>query len=173
MSEINPIPSHDETARLAEVRRYAILDTPPDGAFDRVTRLAVGIFRVPIAIVSVVDYDRIWFKSKQGIDFNEIARDPGLCASAILQDEPYIVTDTAADPRALANPLVSGMAGLRFYAGSQLRTRRGYNLGMMCIIDHRPRNIDDREIAMLEELAGIVSDELEMRLEVRKALSLL
>ena len=83
------------------------------------------------------------------------------------------ITFDAADPRALANPLVSGMAGLRFYAGSQLRTRRGYNLGMMCIIDHRPRDIDDREIAMLEELAGIVSDELEMRLEVRKALSLL
>jgi len=172
VSETSPVPSRDETARLDEVRRYAILDTPPDGAFDRITRLAASIFRVPIAIVSVVDYDRIWFKSKQGIDLNQIARDPGLCASAILQNEPYVMTDAATDPRALANPLVSGAAGLRFYAGSQLRTRRGYNLGMMCIIDHRPRDIDHREIAILEELAGIVSDELEMRLEVRRALNL-
>ena len=170
MKNTNPAPSCDETARLAEIRRYAILDTPPDGAFDRITRLAVRIFRVPVAIISVVDHDRIWFKSQQGIDFTQIARDPGLCASAILQDDPYVLTDAAADPHALANPLVSGAAGLRFYAGSQLRTRNGYNLGMMCIIDYQPRSIDDREIAMLEELAGIVSDELEMRLEVRKAL---
>ena len=118
MTKINTVPSRAETARLAEVRRYAILDTPPDGAFDRITRLAVRIFRVPVAIISVVDHDRIWFKSRQGIDFNQIARDPGLCASAILQDVPYILTDAAADPHALANPLVSGAAGLRFYAGS-------------------------------------------------------
>ena len=101
MSETSPVPSRDETARLDEVRRYAIRirrrwGVRPDNA------ASASIFRVPIAIVSVVDYDRIWFKSKQGIDLNQIARDPGLCASAILQNEPYVMTDAATDPRALA-----------------------------------------------------------------------
>src|SRR5688500_6340068 len=121
-----------ESQRLAEVVRYDILDTPPDGAFDRIARLAAQLLNVPIAIVSIVDADRIWFKSHYGADVTEVDRDPGLCASAILQDEPWVIENAAIDPRALTNPLVAGKLGLRAYAGAQLRTRDGHNLGMMC-----------------------------------------
>ena len=113
----------EEEARLRTIRRYDVLHTPPDGAFDRLTSLAARHFGVPIAIVGVVDSDRIWFKSRHGVDGQEIGRDPGLCASAILQDEPWVGTDAAVDPRTPANPLVAGEAGLRFYAGVPLQTR--------------------------------------------------
>ena len=101
--------AHDEQGRLEAIRRYDILDTPPDGAFDRVTALAAQIFDVPIALVTIVDHDRIWFKSRYGLDgVEQIDRDPGLCASAILDDAPYVVEEARKDPRTLANPLVSG-----------------------------------------------------------------
>ena len=106
----------DEDQRLAALRRYGILDTPPDGAFDRITRLVSRIFDVPISIISPVDHDRIWFKSRHGVDVDQIARDPGLCGSAILGDEAWILTDAGVDPRSLANPLVAGEFGLRFYS---------------------------------------------------------
>jgi GAF domain-containing protein len=95
--------SRDEDARLAAVRRYQILDTPRDGAFDRVTQLAARLFGVPISIVSIVDEDRIWFKSRHGVDVEQVGRDRGLCASAILRHEPLVVVDAAVDPNALAN----------------------------------------------------------------------
>jgi GAF domain-containing protein len=134
----------DEEARLAAVRRFEVLDTPPDGTFDRITALAARAFDVPIAIVSVVDTDRIWFKSRYGLaDVSEIERAPGLCASAILGDEPWIVTDAPSDPRALANPLVAGEFGLRFYAGVPLTTRDGYNLGTLCVLDTKPREVTE------------------------------
>ena len=117
----------EDAERLAAVRRYDILDTPPDGAFDRVTRLAARHFKVPIAIVSIVDHDRIWFKSHHGVDASEIPRSPGLCASAILDNKPWVVTDAKVDVRALANPLVAGDFGLRFYAGVPLHTHDGFN----------------------------------------------
>ena len=134
-----------EAQRLAAVRRYDILDTPPDGAFDRVTRLVARHFQVPISIVSIVDHDRIWFKSHHGLEAGEIPRSPGLCASAILDNEPWVLTDAKADPRSLANPLVAGESGLRFYAGIPLRTQDGFNLGTLCIIDHTPRQIKGRD----------------------------
>lgn len=115
--------AQNDSARLAAVHRYAILDTPPEGAFDRVTRLAARLFDVPIAIVSVVDHDRIWFKSRHGLDLSEVERAPGLCASAVLQDGPWVIENAPLDPRTLANPLVVGSFGLKFYAGVPLRTR--------------------------------------------------
>lgn len=157
----------DEDARLAAVHRYEILDTPRDGAFDRVTALAARLFRVPIAIVSIVDEDRIWFKSRHGTDAEQVGRDPGLCASAILQHEPLVVRDASVDPNALANPLVAGEFGLRFYAGAPLTTSDGHNLGTICVIDKQPREIADEDIAMLEQLAAIVIHELEFRLATR------
>ena len=161
----------DEEARLAAVRRYDILDTPPDGAFDRLTSLAARQFGVPIAIVSVVDSDRIWFKSHHGVEVQEIGRDPGLCASAILQDRPWVVTDAAADPRTLANPLVAGEAGMRFYAGVPLQTAEGHNLGTLCVLDTEPREVTDEETATLVDLAAIAMDELELRLSARTAVA--
>jgi phosphoserine phosphatase RsbU/P len=157
----------DEEARLAAVRRYDVLDTPPDGAFDRVTALAARHFGVPIAIVSIVDSDRIWFKSAHGLDVAEVGRDAGLCASAILQDGPWIVEDAAIDPRTLANPLVAGEMGLRFYAGVPLTTGDGHNLGTLCLIDAQPRELDEDEAATLADMARIVMDQLELRLSAR------
>jgi sigma-B regulation protein RsbU (phosphoserine phosphatase) len=159
----------DEDARLEAVRRYDVLDTPPDGAFDRVTALAARHFDVPISIVSIVDRDRIWFKSRHGVDVDEIGRDPGLCASAILQDGPWIIDDAAVDPRTLANPLVAGEFGLRFYAGVPLTTSDGFNLGTLCLLDREPRHLSDAETATLTDMAAIVMDQLELRLSARLA----
>ena len=161
--------SPDEKARLAAVRRYAILDTPPDGAFDRITRLASLVLGMPIAIVSIVDHDRIWFKSAEGLDgVQQIDREPGLCASAILGHKAWVIENAGVDPRALANPLVAGEFGLRFYAGSPLKTRDGYNLGTLCVIDREPREFSDQQIAMLDDLAALVVDALELRLAARQ-----
>jgi sigma-B regulation protein RsbU (phosphoserine phosphatase) len=162
----------DEAKRMAAVVRYDVLDTPPDGAFDRITALASRLLRVPISIVSIVDTDRIWFKSRHGIDVEQIDRDPGLCASAILQEGPWLVNDAAADPRTLANPLVSGDLGLRFYAGVPLTTQDGDRLGTLCVIDQRPRELTDDETATLEDLAALVMHELELRLAARTAVAL-
>lgn len=171
MTVLDPVVPADEAARLRAVQRYDILDTPPDGAFDRITALAARLFKVPIAIVSVVDADRIWFKSHHGLpDVSEIRRDPGLCASAIFHDDPWIVTDAAVDPRTLANPLVADGFGLRFYAGVPLTTRDGHNLGTLCVIDREPRHVTEDEIACLSDLAGLVMNELELRLEARRTI---
>ena len=147
--------SSAEDARIAAVRRYEILDSPQDGAFDRVTELAARLFSVPISILSIVDEDRIWFKSHHGIDVEQVGRDPGLCASAILQDESLVVADASLDPRALANPLVAGELGLRFYAGAPLRTWDGHSLGTVCVIDKDPREFSDGDVATLEQLAVV------------------
>lgn len=158
------IPSN-EKARMAEVRRYKLLDTPADGTFDRITALAARVFDVPVAIVSVVDHDRIWFKSRHGLEATEIGRDPGLCASAILQDDVWVVENAPEDPRVLTNPLVAGEFGLRFYAGMPLTTRDGYNLGTLCILDVKPRILTAEEAATLRDLAAVVVNDLELRLE--------
>jgi len=161
-------PDHEQQ-RLAAIHRYAVLDTPADGAFDRITRLASVMLQMPIAIVSLVDHDRIWFKSAHGLEgIHEIDREPGLCASAILSAEPWIVNDARADPRALANPLVAGEFGLRFYAGCALQTADGYNLGTLCVIDKEPRELTEEQVQILEDLAALVVDELELRLAARQ-----
>lgn len=159
----------DEAARLAAVRRYDILDTPPDGAFDRITSLAARICQVPISTITIVDADRIWFKSTVGVEVDEIGRDPGLCASAILGELPYTVVDASVDPRTLDNPLVRGDLGLRFYVGVPLTTTDGHNLGTLNIIDTSPREVDPHHLAILQDLAAVVMDELELRLAARRA----
>ncbi|WP_219822549.1 sensor histidine kinase [Sphingomonas montanisoli] len=158
----------DEERRIAALYRYAVLDTPRDGTFDRITQIAARIFDVPIAIVSLVDQDRIWFKSYHGVDVPQIGRDPGLCASAILGREAWIVTEANVDPRTLTNPLVAGAFGLRFYAGVPLRTHDGFNLGTLCVIDREPREVTPAEIAQLEDLAGVVMEHMELRLATRR-----
>jgi tRNA A-37 threonylcarbamoyl transferase component Bud32 len=161
----------NEEARMRAVERYRILDTPPDGTFDRIAGLAARMFSVPVAIVSVVDHDRIWFKAHHGTDVGEIGRDPGLCASAILQDDAWVVPDAVSDPRTLANPLVAGEFGLQFYAGVPLRTPDGYNLGTFCILDREPREFTAEDVRTLEDLAAVVMNDLELRLQSRSAVA--
>ncbi len=163
---------NNEAARIDVVRRYEILDTPPDGAFDRITALAARLFGVPIAIVSIVDSDRIWFKSHHGLpDVGEIDREAGLCASAILDAGPRIVCDAAVDPRTMANPLVASSFGLRFYAAVPLTTHDGYSLGTLCVIDREPRVVTAEEMANLQDLAALVMDQLELRLAARRTIA--
>ncbi|HYC83981.1 MAG TPA: GAF domain-containing protein [Chryseosolibacter sp.] len=158
-----------EEKRLQALRKYKLLDTPPDGAFDRITALASKLFKVPIAIISLVDKDRIWFKSHHGLSINQIGRDPGLCASAILSNELYIVENAKDDPRTLANPLVAGDFGLRFYAAVPLQTDETYNLGTLCIIDKEPRKLTVEEQEILQQLGDLVMEEMNIRLALREA----
>lgn len=165
------LPREAEAARLDAVRRYDILDTPPDGYFDRITALAANLFSAPISIVSLVDEDRIWFKSHHGLDVEQIDRGPGLCASAILQSEPWVLGDAKTDVRSLTNPLVAGDFGLRFYLGIPLRTHDGFNLGTLCVIDHEPREVTQQQVDQLTHLASVVMDQMELRLSAREAIA--
>jgi len=161
----------DESKRIEALKRYDILDTPPDGSFDRITKLASTIFKVPISIISLVDTDRIWFKSHYGLPINQIGRDPGLCASAILSDDVHVIEDAITDARSLSNPLVAGEFGLRFYAGMPLQTEDNYNLGTLCIIDKVPRTLTTEEKEILKQLAQIVMREMELRVALRNTVT--
>lgn len=160
----------NEKKRIEALKRYNILDTPPDGAFDHITSLAASIFKVPISIISLVDSDRIWFKSHHGLSVGQIDRSPGLCASAILSPDVYTVEDARHDARTLSNPLVAGEFGLQFYAAAPLQTTDYYNLGTLCIIDKEPRQFTIEEKELLRKLSKIVMDEMELRLELRTTL---
>lgn len=161
-----------EAERLDAVHRYDVLDTPRDGAFDRITRLAARYCDVPISTITIVDTDRIWFKSTHGIEVDEIGRDPGLCASAVMQLDPYVVTDARIDPRTLDNPLVCGELGLQFYVAIPLTTSTGHNLGTLNVIDVAPREVTDDQLETLSDLAAIVVDELELRLAARERVTI-
>jgi sigma-B regulation protein RsbU (phosphoserine phosphatase) len=162
----------DEDDRLAAVRRYAILDTPPDGAFDRVASLAASFFKVPIATVTIVDEHRIWFKAAHGLPgVTEIAREPGLCSSVVMQDGLYLVTDAALDARTARNPLVVGELGVRFYAAAPITTQDGHRLGTVNVIDTKPREITPDQTGILGDLAAIVMDQLELRLAAMRTVS--
>ncbi|MBX9361797.1 PP2C family protein-serine/threonine phosphatase [Streptomyces sp. WAC04114] len=166
------VPDPDvEAARIAAVRRYDILDTPPDGAFDRVASMAARLFDVPVATVTIVDTDRIWFKAAHGLEgVAEIGRDPGLCGSAILRDDAMVIPDTLKDPVAAGNPLVAGEMGVRFYAAAPITTPDGHRLGTVNVLDTRPRSITEEDTATLADLAAIVLDEMELRLSALRAL---
>ncbi|WP_245237125.1 GAF domain-containing SpoIIE family protein phosphatase [Streptomyces iakyrus] len=154
-----------EVGRMEAVRRYDILDTPPDGAFDRVAALAARLFDVPVATVTIVDEDRIWFKAAHGLDgVSEIGRDPGLCGSAVLRDDALVIPDTLLDDVACANPLVTGPLGVRFYAAAPITTTDGHKLGTVNVLDTKARSITSEQTATLTDLAAIVLDEMELRL---------
>src|SRR5690606_35754480 len=147
MHALNEIISPFEAERLQVLRKYEILDTPPDVALDGLTKLASRLFQVPIALVSLVDKERIWFKSRYGKEEQEIMKDPGFCATAILGNELYLVEDALTDPVAMANPLVTGEHGIRFYAGVPARTKEGSDVGTVRIVDQIPREsrLESRE----------------------------
>jgi diguanylate cyclase (GGDEF)-like protein len=158
-----PIPAN-ESERLATLRDYQILDTPPEAAFERITELASRVFNVPVALVSLIDEKRQWLKSCRGFDRRETSRDIAFCAYAILQDAPMVVENALQDPRFAENPLVTGTPGVRFYAGAPLRSPRGYSIGTLCVLDTSERQFSGDEVRTLEDLATIVVDELELRL---------
>ncbi len=155
-----PIPA-DETARLADLRALGLLDTPPEERFDRITRTAVRLFGVPIALISLVDANRQWFKSCQGLGVSETSRDISFCTYAILGDEALVIEDALLDPRFAANPLVTGEPYIRFYAGQPIRSTIGSKLGTLCIIDRLPRQFSAADRAALSDLAGMVEREMQ------------
>lgn len=156
-----PIPD-DEQPRLQALRALDILDTAPDERFERLTRIARRLFGVHAALVSLVDTDRQWFKSAQGIELQELPRDISFCGHAILSDELLMVEDTLLDPRFADNPMVSGPPHVRFYAGQALHAPSGHRIGTLCLIDERPRRLDAEERGLLKDLAIMVEDRLTM-----------
>lgn len=157
---IKPAIPCDETQRLQALRDLRLLDTPPEERFDRVTRLAKQLFSTSIAVVSLVDADRQWFKSRQGLDAEETARDISFCGHAILDDEIMVVNNAETDQRFCDNPLVCGDPGIRFYAGYPLKAPDGSRVGTLCIIDDKPKEISEEQLQLLRELGRMVEEEL-------------
>lgn len=157
-----PLPA-DEASRLSELRNYAILDTPPEEVFDRITRLASTLLGTPIALVSLVDEDRQWFKSRVGLEVSQTPRELAFCGYAILDDDVFTVADAADDARFAQNPLVTGDPNIRFYAGAPLTTPAGFRLGTLCVIDRQPRTLEPEQAAVLRDLADLAGRELELR----------
>lgn len=150
----------DESQRVATLRALNVLDTSPEERFDRLTRLAKRLFGVPIALVSLVDSDRQWFKSCVGLDVTETPRNISFCGHAILHDDILTVPDTLSDPRFCDNPLVTGDPGIRFYAGCPLQVANGSRLGTLCLIDREPRSFDEDDRKLLHDLAQMAEQEL-------------
>ncbi|MGE8416316.1 MAG: sensor domain-containing diguanylate cyclase [Pseudomonas sp.] len=155
-----PSKPNNEALRIQTLRALNVLDTPPEERFDRLTRLAKRLFNVPIALVSLVDGDRQWFKSCMGLEASETARDISFCGHAILGDQILTVCDAVQDERFHDNPLVVGDPGIRFYAGCPLTVANGSTLGTLCLIDVKPRDLDDEERALLRDLARMAEQEL-------------
>ena len=149
----------DEDARLAELRSLNVLDTIAEERFDRLTRMARRLFGVDVALVSLVDENRQWFKSCAGMELSETPRDISFCGHAILGDGAFVIPDALQDERFSDNPLVAGPPHVRFYAGCPLRGPGGRKLGTLCIIDSKPRAFSDEDVEMLVDLALMVERE--------------
>lgn len=153
----------DETARLKALHALKILDTGAEHVFDRLTRLACMALDVPIALVSLVDSERQWLKSKQGLSVCESDRSVSFCTHAIQQVEPFVVSDAARDAMFFDNPLVTGEPHTRAYVGIPLRTSEGHAIGTLCAMDTQPRYFSDEEIDVLQDLARMVIETIEQR----------
>lgn len=153
----------NELSRLAALRRYRLLDTAPEQAFDDAASLAAAVCATPIALVSLVDENRQWFKSRIGIPVTETPREMALCAHAILGAGSLIVEDATRDARFADSALVTGAPHLRFYAGAPLIDRDGHALGTLCVLDHVPRQLAPAQQSALEALSRLVLAQIELR----------
>lgn len=166
-----PVPQEED--RLAALHRYRILDTPEEEAFDRVAMLARDLLRTPVALVTFIDDTRQWFKARVGLEVRQTPRDWAFCAHTIAADPPqvFVVPDARADPRFASNPLVTGAPRIRFYAAAPMRTPDGFALGTVCVISDEPRpgGVTEAEARWLSALADLARDELELRLQARRA----
>ncbi len=157
---ITPFPENEQE-RLTELARLSLLDSEPEERFDCITRLTAHLFDVPISLVSLVDKDRQWFKSKYGLDSCETDRSISFCGHTILQSNIFYIPDTLEDERFADNPLVTGEPGVRMYAGSPLTTASGFPIGALCIVDTKPRELTDSQLEMLRDLSKLVQLQLE------------
>jgi diguanylate cyclase (GGDEF)-like protein/PAS domain S-box-containing protein len=168
----HPGPTPEDAAldadRVAELRTYGVLDTAPEAALDELTRLAAGLFQMPVALVSLVDKHRQWFKSSVGVDFVETPREQAFCAHAIQGTDVMVVEDARQDPRFKSNPLVTQAPGIRFYAGAPLISPRGQALGTLCVIDTQPRSFEPAQREALRVLSHQVMAQLELRRQNRQ-----
>ncbi len=161
----NATPPENEQQRLQSLARYQVLDTPPEEDYDRVAALAADICQTPIALISLIDGQRQWFKARVGLAVRETPREYAFCAHAIAQDRLFEVTDAARDGRFRDNPLVTGSPGIRFYAGVPLAVDSGYRLGTLCVIDTVARELTETQRKKLVILARHVSYKLDFRLQ--------
>ncbi len=152
----------DESTRSGALRRLALLDTSAEERFDRYTRIASALFDVPIALITLVAEERQWFKSRRGLEETETHRDVAFCSHAILSDDILQVEDTLQDDRFADNPVVTGELRVRFYAGVPLRLKDGHRVGTLCLVDHRPRLLDEHELSELKDLGALVERELQL-----------
>lgn len=166
MATAIPMPAPDRD-RVASLQKYAILDTEPEQAFDDLTLLASFVCKTPIALISLVDEDRQWFKSKVGMDDSQTPRDIAFCSVAIQQTDVMVVPDTLQDERFRNNPLVVSGPRIRFYAGAPLINDEGYALGTLCVVDRTPREFGADQKEALQALGRLVLAQLEFRLNLQ------
>ena len=153
----------NEVERLNILNQYGILDTPYEEPFERIAALARLIFDTPIVLISLLDENRQWFKSNIGLDVRQTPREQAFCNETIRSDDVLVIADAELDVRTAQNPLVTGQPHIRFYAGAPLVTPEKARLGSLCIIDRQPRRFDEREMAILKSLAGLVMKEMDLR----------
>ena len=162
-----PLPKNEEE-RLRTLRSYKILDTKPEDRFDELTELAAIICGVPISLMSLIDADRQWFKSKVGLEIQETPRAQAFCTHAIMQPGMFVVPDASKDERFAQNPLVTGETHIRFYAGAPLVSSDGHVLGTMCVIDREPRELTEQQLRALQILSRQVVYHMEMRSNIEE-----
>lgn len=159
-TDTSPGITEDEEGRLQELYGLELLDTASELRFDRYTSLVADVFGFPIVLVTLVDRDRQWFKSRLGWNFTQCSRDISFCGHAIKKDALMVVPDALDDPRFANNPLVTGDPRVRFYAGAIVRGPSGHALGTLCVLDHQPRYFDDEHRSLLRRFADLIENEI-------------
>lgn len=157
-----PIPI-DEAERLWDLHRLELLDTPADPCFERIVNLASEALQMPVALVSLVDTNRQWFLARHGLDAQQTSRQVAFCAHTVAAEDLVVIPDTLDDPRFRDNPLVTGDTRFRFYAGAPLYSPEGHVLGTLCVLDQKPRQLDRKQLNLLQQLVDVVRRELFLR----------